>query len=167
MATYSIPGLIDMTQSSFFIYIMPWLLVFAIVYGILGAAGIPKNKSARTVISLAIAFFVLPVAGPLVAIIGQLGLGMVMLFTAILFVLILFEVTGTKKHLEQGGKETEVHTYYYKLFGFVLAVLAIMVFIGAGGLAYLGFSNISINYPLVFFIGIIAITIWWMITEGK
>ena len=171
---YGIEGLIDVTQSSFFVYILPWLLTFALVFGILEHYKIPKSKSARTIISLVIAFFVMPVAAPVVAILGQLGLGMVILFAGILFILILFEVTGTKnarlmgtgKGREAKLKKIRVTETYYKLFGFAVAVLAVMVFLGAGGLEYLGYEMVNINYPLVFFIGILVIMIWWMVREG-
>jgi hypothetical protein len=173
---YGIAGLMDVTQSSFFIYILPWLLTFAIVFGILGHYNIPKSKSARTIISLVLAFFVMPVAAPVVAIIGQLGMGLVMLFAGLLFILILFEMTGTtfyKGYLDKEGKKIEkekkgkITEIYYRGFGVALAILAVMVFIGAGGLEYLGYSVPTINYPLVFFVGIIVLMIWWMVKEGE
>lgn len=159
------------SQNSFFIYILPWLLTFAIVYGILGHYKVPKSNSARTIIALAIAFFILPIAGPVVVILGQLGMGMLILFSGLLFIMILFEITGTRKITgkvtEQGKLERKKITeHYYKSFGVAIAILAIMVFIGAGGLEYLGYSFPSINYPLVFFIGILVLIIWWMVQEG-
>ncbi len=159
------------SQNSFFVYILPWLLTFAIVYGILGHYKVPKNNSARTIIAIAIAFFILPVAGPVVVILGQLGMGMLMLFSGLLFIMILFEITGTR-HLEavtKEGKGIKLKTTekYYKSFGVAIAILAIMVFIGAGGLGYLGYSVPGINYPLVFFIGILVLIIWWMVKEGE
>ncbi|MCK4634758.1 MAG: hypothetical protein KAT37_02705 [Candidatus Aenigmarchaeota archaeon] len=168
---YGIAGLMDVTQSSFFVYILPWLLTFAIVFGILGHYEIPKNKSARAIIAIALAFFVMPVAAPVVAILGQLGMGLVMLFAGLLFILILFEMTGIKhfgKGIDKGiDARQKITEKYYRGFGVALAILAIMVFIGAGGLGYLGYSVPTINYPLVFFIGIIVLMIWWMVKEGE
>ena len=159
------------SQNSFFVYILPWLLTFAIVYGILGHYKVPKSNSARTIIALAIAFFILPIAGPVVVILGQLGMGMLILFSGLLFIMILFEITGTRKltgNVTEKGKleRKKITEHYYKSFGVALAILAIMVFIGAGGLGYLGYSFPSINYPLVFFIGILVLIIWWMVQEG-
>lgn len=172
---YGIAGLMDVTQSSFFVYILPWLLTFAIVFGILGHYGIPKNKSARAIIAIALAFFVMPVAAPVVAILGQLGMGLVMLFAGLLFILIMFEMTGTRHSVgvvdEKGNlkeiPKAKITEKYYRGFGIALAILAIMVFIGAGGLGYLGYPVPIINYPLVFFIGIIVLMIWWMVKEGE
>lgn len=159
------------SQNSFFVYILPWLLTFAIVYGILGHYKVPKSNSARTIIALTIAFFILPIAGPVVVILGQLGMGMLILFSGLLFIMILFEITGTRKITgkvtEQGKLERKKITeHYYKSFGVALAILAVMVFIGAGGLGYLGYSVPGINYPLVFFVGILVLIIWWMVQEG-
>ncbi|UCG95724.1 MAG: hypothetical protein JSV92_01600 [archaeon] len=164
------------SQSSFFIYVIPWLLTFAIVYGILGHYNVPKNNSARTIIALVIAFFIMPIAGPVVGILGQLGMGMLILFAGVLFIMILFEITGTRHYVgiaekgkkvdEKRHKITEVH---YRSFGVAIAILVAMVFVGAGGLQYLGY-NVSlgaINYPLVFFIGILVLIIWWMVKEGE
>jgi len=167
---YGIAGLMDITQSSFFVYLLPWLLTFAIVYGITEHYKIPKSNAARTLISLVLAFFVMPVAAPIMGIIGQLGMGLVLLFCGILFIIILFEMTGTKHHL--GVVDGKVHNKkitekYYRVFGGALLVLAVMVFIGAGGLAYLGYNVPTINYPLLFFIGIIVLMIWWMVREEK
>jgi hypothetical protein len=107
------------------------------------------------------------------AIIGQLGLGMLILFAGLLFIMILFEITGTRKiAINKSGEKVEskkITEYHYKAFGVAIAILVIMVFMGAGGLKYLGFDAAvpSINYPLIFFIGIIVMIVWWMIQEGK
>lgn len=161
------------SQNSFFIYVIPWLLTFAIVYGILGHYKVPKSNSARTIIALVLAFFVMPVAAPVVAILGQLGMGMLILFGGLLFIMILFEITGTRTYLghdEKGKKVTaKVTEHHYRSFGIAIAILVAMVFIGAGGLEYLGFSIYfgTINYPLVFFIGILVLIVWWMVKEGE
>ena len=159
------------SQNSFFIYVIPWLLTFAIVYGILGHYKVPQSNSARTIIALVVAFFIMPIAAPVVAILGQLGLGMLILFAGVLFLMILFEITGTRKvsyeksgHVGKREKITEAH---YKSFGVAVAILVIMVFVGAGGLQYLGYSTPTINYPLIFFIGILVMIVWWMVKEGK
>ncbi len=176
----SITDVMNITsQNSFFTYVIPWLLTFAIVYGILGHYKVPKSNSARTIIALVFAFFILPIAGPVVAILGQLGMGMLILFGGLLFILILFEITGTRhlkivvdekgkpiKEKTESGKITEHH---YRSFGVAIAILVAMVFIGAGGLNYLGYNVYlgTINYPLVFFIGILVLIIWWMVKEGE
>lgn len=168
----SIADVMNMTsQNTFFIYVIPWLLTFAIVYGILGHYKVPKSNSARTIIALVIAFFILPIAGPVVGILGTLGMGMLILFGGLLFIMILFEITGTRHvSIEKGkGSSKKVTEKYYKQFGVAIAILVAMVFIGAGGLQYLGY-NVSlgaINYPLVFFIGVIVLIIWWMVKEGE
>ncbi len=172
---YGIEGLKEITQNNFFVYLLPWLLTFAIVFGILEHYNVPKSKSARTIISLVLAFFVIPVSEPVVTILGKMGMGLIMLFAGLLFILILFEITGTRHYIgtfedkegKRGVHKQKITERYYRTFGVALAILAVMIFIGAGGLQYLGYPVPSINYPLVFFIGIIVLMIWWMVREGK
>ncbi len=166
----------SLSQTTFFTYAIPWLLTFAVVFGILEHYQMPRSNSARTIISLVIAFFVMPVAEPMMTIIAKMGMGMLMLFAGLLFILILFEVTGVRAGthgVAEKGKLKEIKTTrvteaYYKHFGIALAILAVIVFIGSGGLQYLGYTSIPrINYTLVFFIGAILLIIWWMIKEGS
>ena len=56
---------------------------------------------------------------------------------------------------------------YYKEFTFGVIVLAILIFIGAGGLQLLGITIPSINYPLLFFFAVMVIVIIWMVTSEK
>ncbi|MFB6088213.1 MAG: hypothetical protein ABEK36_00360, partial [Candidatus Aenigmatarchaeota archaeon] len=86
----------------FFEYALPWLLTFAIVHGILNHYEIPHNKSARAVISLSIAFLVLPVAAPVMSVLTRMGLSLVIIFCGLLFFLILLELTGTKHEGDVG-----------------------------------------------------------------
>ena len=166
-----------LSQTKFFTYAIPWLLTFAVVFGILEHYQMPRSNSARTIISLVIAFFVMPVAEPMMTIIAKMGMGMLILFAGLLFILILFEIAGVRtKFVGESTKEGKVKIKsverpiqtFYKHFGIAVAILAVMVFIGSGGLEYLGYTSIPrINYTLVFFIGAILLIIWWMIKEGS
>jgi len=167
-------GLENIMQNSFFVILLPWLLTFAIVYGILQHYKIPKSPSARAIISIVFAFFTIPVAGPLMTIIGNMGAALVIAIAGILFLLILFEITGTR-HFEGavtedgkiiGGKK-RITEKYYKAFAFAVVVLAILIFIGAGGLQLLGITIPSINYPVLFFFAVMVIVIIWMVTSEK
>ncbi len=164
-------GLENMMQNSFFVILLPWLLTFAIVYGILQHYKIPKSPSARAIISIVFAFFTIPVAEPLMTIIGNMGASLVIAITGILFLLILFEITGTRYVPEEPKSEEEIKQRitqkYYKEFTFGVIVLAILIFIGAGGLQLLGITIPSINYPLLFFFAVMVIVIIWMVTSEK
>lgn len=169
-------GIEAMTQNYYFVLLLPWLLTFAVVFGILGHYSIPKSKSARAIISIVIAFFTMPFAGSIVQVIGSLGVGLTLLITGIIFLLILFELTGTK-HIEsvkhpQGGpdiivEESKIIEKYYKSFAIVVIILAFLVFVGAGGLNILGITIPSLNYSVLFFLGIMVLVIFWMLASEK
>jgi len=173
---YEIPvgtGLEDLAQNSFFIALLPWLLTFAIVYGILQHYKIPKSPSSRAIISIVLAFFTIPAAGPLITIIGSMGVGLVIFFVAILFLLILFELTGTgsiEGKVTPKGIEAQkisiVHKYS-SVFAISVIIIAIIIFIGAGGLNLLGITIPSMNYPAIFFFAIMTIVIIWMVMGEK
>lgn len=164
--------------TEFFTYALPWLLTFAIVYGLLEHYEIPKDKSARAVISLVLAFLVLPAAAPIMSVLTEMGLGLVILFCGILFFLILLELTGTKHREieEKEGKRGEkvkiisrgserIHERHTKSFGIIVIILALLIFIGSGGMELIGIEIPNVNMPLLFFIGIMVLAVWWMAKE--
>lgn len=171
----------NLMDSVFFTYALPWLLTFAIAYGLLEHIGVPKDKSARGVISIVLAFLILPVAGPIMAFLSQLGAGLILVFMGLIFFLILIELTGTKitKKEEIGrdekgqpvvkepGKKEKIQEKHTKLFGGIILILGLAVFVGAGGFDMLGFTVPQINYTTIFFLAIVALAIWWMVKEGK
>ncbi|RLJ03225.1 MAG: hypothetical protein DRP11_01365 [Candidatus Aenigmatarchaeota archaeon] len=162
-------------DAHFFTYLLPWLLTFAIVYGLLNQYGIPRGKQARAVISIVMAFLVMPVAAPVMAFLSTVGAGLIVLVAGILFFIILLELTSTAypAYAEREGKivgkmrsqkVTERHT---KTFGGVVLILVLLIFIGAGGLDLIGFRGVSVNWSTLFFLGVIAIAVWWLVAEEK
>lgn len=177
----------DIMGSEFFTYALPWLLTFAIVYGFLQHYEIPKSKEARGVISVVLAFFVMPVAQPVMAFLQSIGASLIVIVTGIIFFLVLVELAGTKRgahegeehlrggiskqRLEQEEQEKEgpepIVRSHPKAFGTIVLVILVVIFWGAGGWEMLGISGITppINMTTLFFLVMLALALWWMVSE--
>ncbi|MBI5355497.1 MAG: hypothetical protein HZB68_03515 [Candidatus Aenigmarchaeota archaeon] len=171
--------------SEFFVYLLPWLFVFAVVYGILshtGNGGIPKSNSARAVISLVSAFAILPVAPTIIGRLTQLSMGFVIVVSALLVFIILIELLGVKSMKKgpigqdpsgkviMGDVPTSIFEAHGKTFAVLVIIIAGLLFAGSGGFDILGIRFISVDptqFPLLFFMGVIALIIWWLTAEKK
>lgn len=171
--------------SEFFVYLLPWLFVFAVVYGILshtGNGGIPKSNSARAVISLVSAFAILPVAPTIIGRLTQLSMGFVIVVSALLVFIILIELLGVKsmRMVQTRDPNTgqpvvvpqavSIFEAHGKTFAVLVIIIAGLLFAGSGGFDILGIRFISIDptqFPLMFFLGVIALIIWWLTAEKK
>lgn len=167
----------------FFTYALPWLLTFAIVYGFLQHVEIPKSSSARAVISLVLAFFVMPVAAPIVGFLQGIGTSLILVITGVLFFLVLLELTQTEKYPQErvegidpetrekveglppgaeSKKLTEEHT---REFGVIVFIILGVIFWGAGGFDALGVGNFvpAIDLTTLFFLAVLSLAIIWMV----
>ncbi len=158
----------------FFSIVLPWLLTFAIVYGVLSQLGgkedgIPENDAARAIIGIVLAFIIAPALSPYIKQVAGLSAGFVALISGFLLVIIFTEVLGVKSNKEDNdGDRMSFFRAYPKFFGFVVAVLAVIVFIGSGGPQAMGIEippYIGQNYPLLFFLGFMVLVVWWMVDE--
>ncbi len=169
----------------FFTYVLPWLLTFAIVYGItshIGDGGIPQSKPARVIIALVLAFIVAPVMSPFVVVLmGMMG-SLVIVVAGLLVLIVFLEIlgiTGSKtipeideKTGKRTGENKTVRTSVFEAHGVAFAILfiiiGVLVFVSSGGLQALGWTvpiSITYNWPLIAFLIIIALAIWWMASE--
>lgn len=166
------PGeLSELFNSQFFSFVLPWLLTYAIVYGILsqfgeednGKKGVPQNRAARAIIAIVLAFIAAPMLSSYVTALMQMSSGFIIIISAFLVFIVLLEIFGVKK-----DKDT-IFKSYPKFFVFILIVLAIMVFAGSGAPGAMGLdlpSGIVNNYPLLFFLAFMVLMVGWMITES-
>ena len=172
-------GMEGLLGVEFFTYVLPWLLTFAIVYGILshvGDKGMPQSKPARSVIALVMAFIVAPFLGPWVQVLMNMIGSLVVLIAGLLVLIVFLEVMGTKKSVlvkNKDGKVVENELSIFEAYGTWFAVLfviiGVIVFMSSGGLQALGWEvpiEIVYNWPLMFFLAIVAIAIWWMSSEN-
>ncbi|MFP4046038.1 MAG: hypothetical protein ACLFS3_03185 [Candidatus Aenigmatarchaeota archaeon] len=149
----------SVTESQFFMYALPWLLTFAISYGILEQIKMPKSKQARAVISIVLAFFVMPIAGPVMGFLESTSASLVVVAMVAIFFLILTELTGTRK---------KTITKYPRTVAIIVGIIAIMIFWGSGGFEKAGLTNVipMVNWTTVFFLTVLALAIIWMVKWG-
>lgn len=132
-------------------------------------------------IGLAIAFLVLmaaPVA--LVNVLTEMSSNLILVAVGLLVLIIFLEVAGIKstvsyvKGKDKEGKdvidakEISIFERYGYAFAIVLGIIAILIFINAGGLGLIGMQNINLSgastTTVIFFI-IILLAIFWLIGE--
>lgn len=158
-----------------------WLLSFAIIFGALGQAKLPKSASSRLIISLVLAFFVLFAApANVVQVLSNFSSSIVLVLMALIVLMVFFEVFGVriKKKvpvMHQGKKiDDAVHEYtvfesYGYLFFFAFVVIAALLFVNSGGLAALGL-NINLSpyaTTTTAFLIFILLAVVWMFAEKK
>lgn len=145
--------------------VLLWMLTVAIVYGILSHVNVPKSYSARATISIICGFLVLFAAAATSAAIflSTLIASFVAVAFGLMMLLIFLEIAGAKA----GGKH--VFEAYPKFFAAALIIIAIAIFVGAGGLKFINISwYISdATIALVFFLVIMAISLWVLTKEEK
>jgi len=149
----------NLFTGEFFVYLFPWMFTLAVVYGILEHYKIPQSQSARAVISLVAAFLVLPLAPTLVPFITGMVKGLVVVAVGILTALIFVEMLGYKV-----GKKENIFEKHPIGFGIVMIIIAIIVFVGAGGLELLNFKIRLSNDAIaaLFFLAAMTLGVWWM-----
>jgi hypothetical protein len=158
----------DMQYMGFFLYLFPFLLTLAIVYGVLSwSLGDRLPKSARGLVSIIAAFFVMLYSSWNIWIVTffaeYFGSGLV-LATGILLVAILLGIAGYKiEDLFKGERSKWI-------FIFGIIIIAIVVFYGAGAGWLIPVPSWSIPseiWTVVLFIIILVLAMWWLGSEGK
>jgi hypothetical protein len=160
-----IEGLIVNLRAIGFQLVLLWLLTLAVVYGILSHLELPKSITARGVISIVSAFMVLlAAAGSQAAdFISNLITSSVLVAFGLMIAMIFLEITGTKA----GGEH--IFAKHPRFFGAALIILAILIFIGAGGLNLLNIPVFALSDPLIaiiFFLLIMVASIWILVKES-
>src|SRR3989344_49550 len=90
-------------QADIFVYALPFLLTFAIVFGLLAQADIPKgNKKIRGMIAAISAALVLPLAPKLSVFLSTLTSSFLIVIGGLLILVILFETLGIKQRVVTG-----------------------------------------------------------------
>jgi len=147
--------------------VLLWLLTLAVIWGLLQHANTPKSAGARSVIALVAAFMVLLAAAatPAVLFLSNLITATVLIAFGLLVIVMFLEIAGVKvgegKNLLQG---------HPKFFGGLIAILVVLVFLGAGGMNIIGFPKIQISETVIaflLFMGVVIGAIYMMTSEGK
>ncbi|HIQ50064.1 MAG TPA: hypothetical protein EYH56_02615 [Nanoarchaeota archaeon] len=145
--------------------ILLWLLTYAVVYGVLSQVNIPSSKTARNIIAIVSGFLVL-MSQPtqILAVLSQIAGNMLLVIIGILIFVIFIEIAGIKF---EEGKSVREHPNLSKIFLIILVIIAVAIFISAGGLRLLGWEGriLNIDWNTLLFLLIIIGAIWWMTSE--
>ncbi|MCD6381810.1 MAG: hypothetical protein J7L43_02430 [Candidatus Aenigmarchaeota archaeon] len=147
----------NLDQLGFYGFVLPWLLVFAIVYAILKKAGIDDRING--VISIAIAFFITAYSGIGTFFVNLLGPAAILL-GIILVVVLFFELVGFKIFTN------EPKNRYQAALAIGLIVIAVIV-----GSVYLGGvqlgGQVSQQVWGVVFIVVMMVVVVWFVGGNK
>jgi len=152
----------------FFLYLFPFLLALAIVYGVLSfALKAQLPNSARALVSIIIAFFVMLYSSwntAVVAFFGQLsGLGLI-IGSVILFLVILLGLFGLKPESITGGEKGR----WIAILVIVVLIILIAASAGIGSFISIPSWASSADFlAVVFFIVILALVFFWMKSEDS
>ncbi|MBI1972166.1 MAG: hypothetical protein HYS53_02595 [Candidatus Aenigmarchaeota archaeon] len=157
----------------FYDFVLPWLLAFSIVFGILQTVNVFKkgkedkpNTSVDAVISLTVAFyltFFTPYSGFLSSFFSKLFGSSIIVLSGVLVLLMFVGIFGLKS--------SEFTTGSFKYAVIVIAlILAAGLFINANSGAF-SFGGADFNpselLTMLVFFGIIGAVIWFVVHEGK
>lgn len=152
----------------FFYFVLPWLLTFAVFYGILTQIELIDNKGAMTIISIGFSFVVAAGAAPVVPAVIEISTGFVALLTGFLVMMVFLEVSGLGAKMS-GGEEGNFFLHHPLVLIVILGLLSFIIFTGAGGFEALGLDimdQMAGNYPTIFFLVVVVLVIGWMVSEG-
>lgn len=166
----------QLAQSEFFVFTIPFLLTFAIVYGILGHVDVPEDNQIRAVISLILGLLVLPTAPALMGFLQPLTGSLMLLIGGLLVFIILLELLGLTTEHQHGaqtpsgqpvkGEEGKAPLFerHGSSFAVILVIIAGFIFVNSGGLELLGIQTPSVflNTPLLFFLVVMFLVVWFV-----
>ena len=161
-----IESMIVTLRDAGFQLVLLWLLTLAVVYGVLSHLELPKSLTARGVISIVSSFLVLVAcAGTMAAnFLSNLATSAIVVAFGLIITMIFLEITGTKV----GGEH--IFSKHPRFFAAALIIIAILVFVGAGGMNFIAIPAIAISTPIaaigVFLIVMMA-SVWILTKEGE
>lgn len=140
--------------------VLLWVLTLAIVWGLLSHANIPKSGAVRGIIALTSAFLVLlaAAASPAVAFLQTLIVSSILIAFGLLVGIVFLELIGARDAVSKHG----VH------LGFILLLLLVAIFVGAGGLGVIPLPVLSLDPTVVAFVIftlVIVSAVWIMLKE--
>ena len=158
----------NMSRLGFFQFLFPFLLALAIVYGLLEYA-LKKQipKSARALISLIIAFFVMLYSSWNVMIVNffaTLSGTWLVVATGMIFIVLLLAIAGFNVQEFLGDKK-----WGKWVLVLLLVAIGIILFFGAGAgflINVPGFAFSSDLWTVLFFVVILAVVLYFLGTEG-
>ncbi len=163
--TDPITQMIQVLQGYGFTLILLFLLTLAVTWGILSHVRIPQSIPTRGVISIVLAFLVLfgAAAAQAATFLTNLVVVGVVIAFGLMFLLIFLEISGAKVG------EKHVFGAHPRFFATIIIILAVLIFIGLGGLGIIPITIPIISTPvmaILFFLAIIVVAVWVMFKES-
>lgn len=151
----------NLDKMGFYGFVLPWLLVFAVMYAILKKAGL--DDKINGIISLTIAFFITTYSGIGTFFISFLGPAS-MILVVILLIVVFFELVGFKI-IHPGEKAPK----WQPLLGITILVIALIVGSVYAGILQLGGAGVKISGEVgaAIFMIIVMILVVWFVTSSK
>ncbi len=150
----------------FYDFVLPWLLFFAVIIGVLGKAQVFNNKKVDAIIAAVIAFFIVafvPLGGIMAYYSTLFGVGG-MVIGVLLLIVILAGTIGFKIS-SFGGPEATPNKYYMPLIGLVLLVFAAWAFGSATGERFAinipGINIDSDTWTIIFILAFVLLAVWY------
>jgi hypothetical protein len=166
----------NMQSMGFFQFLFPFLLVLAVVYGVLIYA-LPREfpKSAKGLISLIIAFFVMLYAAStfnIAQVLAQMfGSTVLMVGSGILILVIILGILGiTPSNLWKKQKEGEQVTGAGWVIVLLVVIVGILVVFGTGIESVIGIPGwigSSDLWTIIFFLVILAVVFYFLKSEKE
>ena len=152
-------GIQILSDAGIFAYLVPFLLAVALVYGLLEHFKVLSDQNVRSLISILVGILVLPLGGVIFPFLEGLTLGLMVIVATVLVLLMMAASTGIK-----GGEGKHLWEAHPEWTGVAVIMSARVVFISAGGPELLGLENVRLGggLGLAFFLGIIALGVWWI-----
>lgn len=149
----------NLNQLGFYSFLLPWLFVFAVVYGLLAKANLfgGQNTRVSALLGIIIAFFVASYYGPTIAVYFTNLFGGATYILAVILVAVLFiAMSGFK--IEQGA----IGKKHWPIILFLI-ILAAIVFMVATGTVVSGIELNESAIAAVFVVVILLIAVWFVV----
>ena len=147
---------INLNALGFFGFLLPWIFVFVVVYGLLTKAKFFENPKIIGVLSLVVAFFVIGFGGPWLANFFVNLFGYAAVIIAGILVIILFVTMS-------GGNISKL--FDNKAVAILLAAVGLVIFFVAVGGSAVVVSDAVIG--IVFVIILMAVAVYFITGSGK
>ncbi|MFH0832100.1 MAG: hypothetical protein V1900_00030 [Candidatus Aenigmatarchaeota archaeon] len=153
----------NLNAMGFYTFLLPWLFVFAVVYGLLSTVKLfgEQNNRISALIAFIAAFFAVSFAGPMMAaFFTNLFGGATIILAGILVIVLLLAMAGFKL-----DALTDINKMSVKIVILLLIIIGIIVFLAATG----NISGVVLNDDLITMIFIIVVILFaiWFVTGGE
>jgi hypothetical protein len=164
LADSPIDNMIAGLRNAGFNLVLLWLLTLAVVYGVLSQLKLPESMTTRGVISIVVSFLVLiACAGTQVAIfLSTFSSYAIAIAFSLVILMVFLGIVGIK-----GGDL--VFAKNPKFFAGILIVIAVLIFISAGGLGFFAAAGVIISsnvFTVCFFLFIMVASVWMLVKEN-